>query len=551
MSVFSKLWTYGANPQMWLIDELFPPFGWGTVFGAALICFLSVFLFRKLSTDGGNVPVRDATKNHSWTSIQITAKAWYCSICEALLLNGIGVYCDCCGVCADSDCVKQANANLPCKLATMQRDKEQMAHHWVKGNLPLGAQCAICMEECSLEPGLVDYQCCWCQRAVHTDCLPPIKKDICDFGPFRNMIVPPWCVQVARRKGAINKHLLLRGVRDPGWGESWSPLVVVANKKSGNGDGALVLSEFRKYLNPVQVIDLADRKPPAALQWCVLLAPKVVKVLVGGGDGTIAWVLTSSYKLDLDPEPPIAIIPLGTGNDLSRVLGWGKENSPDMDVSDILRNIQEARPTTLDRWRIEVSSTRHLGLRIPQTVHYMYNYMSVGVDAQVALNFHRTRQSPFYLFGSRIFNKLLYLCFGTQQVVTSDCKNLEQRLDLYLDGKHVDLPELESIVVLNISSWGAGVNLWAKCEEPSPKIQSYHDGLLEVVGIYSSFHIAQLQVGLSTPLRLGQAKTVEIRLKAKAPMQIDGEPWEQNPSKLRISLANKCSVLLNQNAQRQ
>lgn len=75
---------------------------------------------------------------------------------------------------------------------------------------------------------------------------------------------------------------------------------ISANKKSGNTDGVLVLSEFRKYLNPVQVIDLSERKPPAALQWCILLAPKLVRILVAGGDGTIAWVLTSSYKLDLD-----------------------------------------------------------------------------------------------------------------------------------------------------------------------------------------------------------------------------------------------------------
>lgn len=95
------------------------------------------------------------------------------------------------------------------------------------------------------------------------------------------------------------------------------------------------------------------------------------------------------------------------------------------------------------------------------------------------------------------------------------------------------MPELESIVVLNISSWGAGVNLWGKLKQKfcfdsftflflryaiflglgdgtSRTSQSYHDGILEVVGIYSSFHIAQLQVGLSAPIRLGQAKTVEV-----------------------------------------
>lgn len=61
-----------------------------------------------------------------------------------------------------------------------------------------------------------------------------------------------------------------------------------------------MLSEFRRYLNPVQVIDLAERKPTAALQWCILLPHKQLRILVGGGDGTVAWVLTTAHKLDLE-----------------------------------------------------------------------------------------------------------------------------------------------------------------------------------------------------------------------------------------------------------
>lgn len=41
-------------------------------------------------------------------------------------------------------------------------------------------------------------------------------------------------------------------------------------------------------------------------------------------------------------------------------------------------------------------------------------------------------------------------------------------------------------------------------------IQSPSDGLIEILGITSSFHIAQLQVGLSQPLKIGQANTVEV-----------------------------------------
>ncbi|XP_066153489.1 diacylglycerol kinase epsilon isoform X2 [Euwallacea fornicatus] len=527
---------------MWFIGELLPPFGFTTIAGSVLLGILSYYAFKKLGNDEV-VGVRDSSKNHSWIPIKVTAKAWYCSVCESFLIHGIGLYCDCCGVCADSECVKKANQKLQCKSITS--NSEVHFHHWVKGNLPLGAICSVCNEDCSVEPGLIDFQCCWCQRPVHTGCLKQVDE-VCDFGPFKSMIVPPYCVQVARRKGALNKHLLLRNVKDPGWDE-WSPLVVIANKKSGNSDGALILSGFRKYLNPAQVIDLTNRKPAAALQWCVLLAPKTVRILVAGGDGTISWVLTTSHKLDLDPEPPLAIIPLGTGNDLSRVLGWGKENGSELDVPKILNDIQEASLSQLDRWQTEVISNRHLGLRIPNKTFFMYNYMSVGVDAQVALSFHKTRDSIFYVYGSRLFNKLLYLCFGTQQVVTADCKNLEQRLELYLDGHQVPLPELESIVVLNISSWGAGVNLWGLGDGSSKMSQSHQDGILEVVGIYSSFHIAQMQVGFSAPIRLGQARTVKIRLKEKAPVQIDGEPWEQHPATLKVTYVNKCPIFINQN----
>lgn len=47
---------------------------------------------------------------------------------------------------------------------------------------------------------------------------------------------------------------------------------------------------------------------------------------VAGGDGTVGWVLSSVGALRELPGatsiPPVGIIPLGTGNDLSRSFGW-------------------------------------------------------------------------------------------------------------------------------------------------------------------------------------------------------------------------------------
>ena len=110
----------------------------------------------------------------------------------------------------------------------------------------------------------------------------------------------------------------------------------------------------------------------------------------------------------------------------------------------------------------------------------------------------------------------MYFGYGTQQWFEKKCQGLNEKIELYLDGQKKNLPAIESIVVLNIDSWGAGVHLWKMSETDESKLsQSYNDKKLEVLALYSSLHIAQLQVGLGSPYRVGQANEVQVSLEKK------------------------------------
>lgn len=73
--------------------------------------------------------------------------------------------------------------------------------------------------------------------------------------------------------------------------------------------------------------------------------------------------------------------------------------------------------------------------------------------------------------------------------------------------------------------------------------QSISDGVLEVMGIVSSFHMAQLQVGLNKPIRLGQARKVRIVMRDSFPIQADGEPWIQHPCEITITSDGQARML--------
>ncbi|XP_029456556.1 diacylglycerol kinase epsilon [Rhinatrema bivittatum] len=474
---------------------------------------------------------------HGWQYTDLFSKPTYCCVCTQHILQG--AFCECCGVCSDEGCLRRADRRFTCKEIMRRSDWQRgpMAHHWIRGNVPLCSYCTVCKQQTGTQPKLCDFRCIWCQHTVHDDCMQNyVKSNKCDFGEFKNLIIPPSylsAINQMRKSKTVDYEKLASSC-----GEHWMPLIVLANSRSGNNMGEILLGEFKILLNPVQVFDLNKISPIKALQLCTLLPDKSARVLVCGGDGTVGWVLDAIDDMKIKGQeryiPQVAVLPLGTGNDLSNTLGWGTSYAGEFPVEQVLRNVMEADGIKLDRWKVQVTKKGY-SLRKPK-VFSMSNYFSVGPDALMALNFHERREKTPSLFSSRIFNKAVYLFYGTKDCLVQECKDLNKKVELELDGEQIHLPDLEGIIVLNIGSWGGGCRLWEGMgDEPYP-LASHNDGLLEIVGVYGSFHCAQIQVKLANPVRLGQAHTVRLILKSsKMPMQVDGQPWAQGPCTVTIT----------------
>ena len=163
-------------------------------------------------------------------------------------------------------------------------------------------------------------------------------------------------------------------------------------------------------------------------------------------------------------------MPLGTGNDLARVLRWGGGTQDGESAHDILRDMIEAEEIELDRWtvvfhqeeRTKATLPSNSGVQDPDaqasmnpedqtSLITMNNYFGIGIDADVCLSFGNKRDANPEKFTNRNYNKIIYGLIGLEKMVfPSKCRELNRKIELEVDGRKVELPTLEGILILNI-----------------------------------------------------------------------------------------------------
>ncbi|XP_051512164.1 diacylglycerol kinase zeta-like isoform X8 [Myxocyprinus asiaticus] len=493
--------------------------------------------------------------------------------------------CAACKIIVHSICIEQLEKiNFRCKPSFREsgsrniREPAIVRHHWVHRRRQEG-KCKQCGKGFQQKfafhsKEIVAISCSWCKQAYHNKVACFMLQQIeepCSLGAHAAVIVPPtWIIRVRRpqsslksskkkKRTSFKRKSSKKGAEEARWkpfivrpipSQLMKPLLVFVNPKSGGNQGAKIIQSFLWYLNPRQVFDLSQGGPQEGLE----MYRKVhnLRILACGGDGTVGWILSTLDQLQLNPSPAVAVLPLGTGNDLARTLNWGGGYT-DEPLSKILSHVEDGNIVQLDRWNLIVKPNPDAGPeerdeqvtdKLPLDV--FNNYFSLGFDAHVTLEFHESREANPEKFNSRFRNKMFYAGTAFSDFLMGSSKDLAKHIKVVCDGtdltsKVQDL-KLQCLVFLNIPRYCAGTMPWGNPSEHHDfEPQRHDDGCIEVIG-FTMTSLATLQVG-GHGERLNQCREVTLTTFKSIPMQVDGEPCKLAPSVIHISLRNQANMV--------
>ncbi len=195
---------------------------------------------------------------------------------------------------------------------------------------------------------------------------------------------------------------------------------ILVNPIAGNGAG-------KKLLQSLSTWHMQATQPKAITAQLTDFLSSGDTLIIAGGDGTVNLLVNSLYEIGLLNSIKVALLPLGTGNDLALALGLRAQTLPQLLNTIITRE----KIVKLPLWRFQQ--------------HLLLNYLSFGIDAKILADVVRWRR---YFPSSRFINKNLYFFAGLKSLFYF------RRTDCCFD--HGKMESLLALILLNIPSYAGG-----------------------------------------------------------------------------------------------
>lgn len=281
-------------------------------------------------------------------------------------------------------------------------------------------------------------------------------------------------------------------------------MLAILNPSSGSSKGealAATLEDAVVRLGATVCEVRVTGGPDDALDWSLAAADDGYDMLIaGGGDGTVTalaqGVVRSASKL------PIAILPLGTGNGLARVLGLPLEPEEALAAS------AAGRAVSLDV--VEVTSHDTVSLL----------FCGAGVDAVINEEADRESKDRLGIFA------YIWAAFVAAR------RTRRRHVTITADGR-TQRTRAHSVVAFNATRLELlGLQLGP---DASPHDGSMDVAILHTPGVFAVLRKAmRLMDRSASRTELAPAKRLRVEAQPPLPVQVDGDPIGETPLELRV-----------------
>jgi diacylglycerol kinase family enzyme len=245
-------------------------------------------------------------------------------------------------------------------------------------------------------------------------------------------------------------------------------LAFLVNPVSGGGQGRVLMSYIPEIMNSVGLTSsewtVESTEISSFDEQIDRLIEKSEKLIAVGGDGTMSAILRRAVHFKDRQEALLGLIPLGTGNDLARMMNI-YQNFKEKGLVSTVKKLIQAPSRAFDVWIVNDRYT-------------LSAYLSVGLDAKIAHHFDEDRKQGKIRFKSALYNRIYYMRLfwrfrnwrikNGAKVEFSDLAQKKHSFDLSLR---------RSLIIGNINSYAGGSNPFGN--------NDFSDGLLEIVPIRS------------------------------------------------------------------
>ena len=157
--------------------------------------------------------------------------------------------------------------------------------------------------------------------------------------------------------------------------------IFLINPISGGGQGKLIYKYLPEIMESMGFQENEWRAEFTRSEDVVSQIDGAIKttdtLIAVGGDGTVSTVFSVLLDSGLSDSVKIGVIPLGTGNDLARVLNLYKPFI-NKGLLFLVRSLIMASAQPLDVWKVNGKFA-------------LANYFSSGIDARIAHDFNKAR----------------------------------------------------------------------------------------------------------------------------------------------------------------